>query len=51
MYKSQKERTFQAVRRTTKKQYNINAQKRNMAKIDYLDYLVNNDSVVLNKGE
>jgi hypothetical protein len=43
MYKSQKDRTFIAIRRKTKDQLKKNAIKRKKSFIDYMDYLVEID--------
>ena len=40
-------RTFIAIRRTTKDQFNKNSFKRNISKIDYMDKLVNDDTKVI----
>lgn len=44
-------RTFIAIRRTTKEQFNKNSLKRKIAKIDYMDKLVKDDSKKLSTGK
>ena len=51
LYKSQKERTWICIRKKTKKLFNKNAEKYALTKMDYMDKLVNEDYMALNKDK